>query len=105
MAPPNPFPGFRPFSSGGNTYLYTPTPIPGSQTQLAASPDLIILSTWMGALPKHILKYVSAYQASYPSASILLLTSSLNDFFITPIFVQRHRVASAVEFIQSFKKS
>ncbi|KAF1999365.1 hypothetical protein P154DRAFT_601476 [Amniculicola lignicola CBS 123094] len=49
--------------------LYTPV----SQ----ADNELIILCTWLGALPKHIKKYIAMYHAITPTTPILLIESSI----------------------------
>lgn len=104
MATPNPFPGFTPLGSGGSAYVYSP-PSASATKSLPTTPDLIILSAWMGAAAKHILKYTTSYQRTYPSASILLLTSAVNDFLFYPSYLQRQRLAPAASFIRTFKKS
>ncbi|KAF2095659.1 hypothetical protein NA57DRAFT_79373 [Rhizodiscina lignyota] len=105
MAPSNPFPTFAPLNSARTTYLYNPPKTNGIHPSNSVSPDLVILCAWLGALPKHILKYTSAYQSSYPSTTILLLTSHVNDFVFIPDFVQRQRLTPAAEFVRSFRKS
>lgn len=56
--------------------LYRPSlpPAPGS-------PKLILLATWMGALPAHIAKYAEPYRAQYPTSPIMIVRSEPSDFF------------------------
>jgi Eukaryotic protein of unknown function (DUF829) len=44
-----------------------------------ATPDLVVLCTWMNAAPKHIQKYITAYQMVYPSAKFVVVTSKTGD--------------------------
>jgi hypothetical protein len=62
----SPISGF--VSLGTRISLYTPMkPTKG---------QLIIMCTWLGAAPKHIAKYVAAYQRIAPRARILLIQSN-----------------------------
>lgn len=60
-------------------YLYTPDPETTSSqpppTSSVPPPKLILLSSWMGAGDKHIAKYLTRYQALYPTSPILLIKS------------------------------
>lgn len=42
--------------------------------------ELVILCTWLGALPKHIKKYIHLYRQIAPNASILLIESDVYGF-------------------------
>lgn len=42
-------------------------------------PTVIVLCSWMAAAPKNIAKYTSQYQKLFPSATILLIQSSMVD--------------------------
>ncbi|KAK5662146.1 hypothetical protein OQA88_8051 [Cercophora sp. LCS_1] len=57
-----------------------PLPHPSPST---SSPDLIILASWTGALPRHVAKYTLSYQTLYPSTPILLLTTSITDLALS----------------------
>lgn len=104
----NPFKGFTPLSSNGNIYLYTPSePVKSGSTTTrhtrdSPTPDLIILSTWMGALPKHILKYTAAYQSSYPTSTLVVITNDILDIVFRPNWLQRRRAQAAIDFIHDF---
>lgn len=59
-------------------YLYTPdhsTPSQPSYSSPVPPPELILFASWMGAGDKHIAKYITRYQALYPTAQILLVKS------------------------------
>lgn len=62
----------------------SPLPLPHASPSRSSSPDLIILTSWTGALPRHIAKYTLSYQTLYPSVPILLLTTSISELCITP---------------------
>lgn len=60
-----------------------------------ASPGhLVILCTWMGALDKHIAKYIALHKALIPSASILLLKSHVGSM-ISPYKSQQRALSPA----------
>ncbi|KAJ8096632.1 hypothetical protein POJ06DRAFT_286898, partial [Lipomyces tetrasporus] len=75
------------------TYLWTPAPsaIQNNSSSVTnqtsfpntagTPPDLILIGSWMNASPRHIAKFTEYYQLIYPSSPILLLTSSMSDFF------------------------
>lgn len=58
---------------------------PSTAVDNPAAPKLILLLSWMDARDAHIAKYVSQYQALYPTASILLVKSTLKSVLITRI--------------------
>ncbi|KAK0638129.1 Transmembrane protein 53 [Lasiodiplodia hormozganensis] len=65
----------------------------GSQEQ----PQLIILATWMAAKPEHTAKYVSGYQAIYPTARILVVRSTIKDMLFRTYPKRRSLLQSAIE--------
>lgn len=67
-----PLSDFQPIGKG--IFVYT------SATYTPKEP-LILLFTWMGALPKHIAKYTLSYRRLFPSAKILLIRCELADVF------------------------
>ncbi|RAR00651.1 indole-diterpene biosynthesis protein PaxU [Stemphylium lycopersici] len=83
MEPPSPLPPPSQSASsspladfqriGHNTFLWTP-----SSYHANPSPEtpLILVFSWNGAALKHIAKYTSTYQALFPHARILLVTST-----------------------------
>jgi len=75
-----------------SSYVFTYEP---SETDLAppnsARPKLIVLAGWMDARDLHLAKYISHYQNTYPSASILLIKFFMREAVITS------KAASAVQ--------
>ncbi|KIW63827.1 hypothetical protein PV04_08799 [Phialophora macrospora] len=67
-----------------------------------AQPDLIIFCAWAFAAPKHILKYIIKYQATYPRAQILLLQNNLANMIWTPDRVQMDRLKPTVTAMEAF---
>ncbi|KAK9244831.1 hypothetical protein V1506DRAFT_577755 [Lipomyces tetrasporus] len=94
MANNEPPAGLRSFKRlNHKTYLWTPAPsaIQNNSSSVTnqtsfpntagTPPDLILIGSWMNASPRHIAKFTEYYQLIYPSSPILLLTSSMSDFF------------------------
>ncbi|BGP47487.1 hypothetical protein JCM10450v2_003339 [Rhodotorula kratochvilovae] len=54
----------------------------------AKAPELVLISSWMGAQLKHVEKYVETYRKLYPTSAILLLRSSEADFFRSSTLVR-----------------
>ncbi|OAQ99672.1 hypothetical protein LLEC1_03654 [Akanthomyces lecanii] len=71
-APANPL-GFMQRLSPSVTY-YEPTTstIASGSNNAQAEPELILLSTWMGARENHIAKYVQGYRVAFPTSRILV---------------------------------
>ena len=63
------------------------------------APCLIVICSWMGAAPKHIFKYIDGYRHLCPTASILLIESTLSRMFIGS------DLTAACEIINSFVKN
>lgn len=68
----------------------------------AGNPSLIVLCSWMGALPKHIAKYTAGYQRLFPDAPILLIQSSIGDTFASDAKAMP-RLKIACETVLSYK--
>ena len=49
---------------------------------LPSPPRTIVLSAWPGASPSQLSRYISSYQTLYPSAQILLITTSMASAFL-----------------------
>jgi hypothetical protein len=89
----------------------TPTPAPptfsklGSRISLYTPPahtagELIILCTWLGALRKHIDKYIAAYRSIASNAKILLIQSDVTS--VTSSYAsQRKAIMPATEVVLS----
>ncbi|KAK4237263.1 hypothetical protein C8A03DRAFT_44873 [Achaetomium macrosporum] len=90
-------------------YVYRPattsSPAPAfsspndTTTSSQPAPKLVLLATWMGARDPHIAKYLTRYQALYPTSPILLLRSEPRHF-IRPRGTPRE-LAPAVSFFRS----
>ncbi|KXG54193.1 Protein of unknown function DUF829, TMEM53 [Penicillium griseofulvum] len=78
---------------GPSVYLQDP-PNPNKK----ADPPVIFLAFWMNAPPRALAKYVIEYRRLVPSARIIFVTSSSNDFiWRLGTQTRRARVAPAVE--------
>ncbi|KAJ5178784.1 hypothetical protein N7492_001994 [Penicillium capsulatum] len=63
---------------------------------------LIFLAFWMNAPPRALAKYVVEYRRLVPSARIVFIRSSSNDFFLhSSVKAQRTRVAPALEALRA----
>ena len=115
---PRPLPGLRQLSD--SVYVYEPADDgtrPGPARELvphdegvteaplasleATAPKWIILVTWMGAAPRHILKYVAGYQILFPASRLLLIRSSAPDMFWRSRRVQQRRIDPGLAIINS----
>jgi hypothetical protein len=100
MAPepvPAPLTGFKRLNA--STYIYEPPASPSSTS--SSSPELILLPSWLDAAPRHIAKYTRGYQALYPSARILLLTTALADVTVHTRAAEAARLAPALSLLRS----
>ncbi|KAJ4374709.1 hypothetical protein N0V85_009051, partial [Neurospora sp. IMI 360204] len=68
-----------------HVYLYRPSttlsPTTTATTGNRPPPKLILLCSWMGARDPHIAKYITPYQALFPSTPILLIKSEMKHVF------------------------
>ncbi|KAK3312810.1 hypothetical protein B0H66DRAFT_643968 [Apodospora peruviana] len=53
-----------------------------SSADIGPPPDLIIITSWTGAIPKHIAKYTQSYNQLFPNTPILVITTSIADLAI-----------------------
>lgn len=83
------FPGFE--HIGVRTWLYTP--------DKPAVGELVIICSWLGAMPKYIVKYTSLYQQIAPGARILLIESNIR-ILASPYLYQRAVIQPAVEVVR-----
>ncbi|OMP84217.1 Transmembrane protein 53 [Diplodia seriata] len=91
------------------TYLYDPATCgtgrqrttPGSSSG-TDTPSLILVCSWMDALPRHVAKYTTYYRTLYPASPILLVTSATADFFFNTSSRQRRELAPALAAIRSY---
>ncbi|ORY67807.1 uncharacterized protein BCR38DRAFT_336709 [Pseudomassariella vexata] len=68
--------------------------------RIDGSPDLILLTSWTGALPKHISKYTAAYTEMYPYSPIMVITTSIDDLTLRSTEQKTTAIAPAIGFIQ-----
>jgi pimeloyl-ACP methyl ester carboxylesterase len=82
-----------------NQAVYDHEPIITASTSLpsANAPDLILLITWMDASLRNIAKYTTGYAKLYPSARILLITTSSIDAAFISWIMNRNRIAPVLE--------
>lgn len=93
-------PGFKTLHRG--TYLYTPDASTKTISNKGPKqPDLILLTSWMNASLRNVVKYTNHYQRLYPASSILAITSSSNDFFFNTPSKQQARFAPVVAAIRA----
>jgi hypothetical protein len=64
-------------------------------------PDLIIITSWTGALPKHIEKYTQAYSDLYSNCPILLITTSIQDLTLRSDKRKHDDLEPVVKYIES----
>jgi hypothetical protein len=83
--------------------------IPGSPGLNASAnpedPDLIIISTWMGAQPRYIAKYLSVYQTLYPGIEKILITNEPPDILYRSADTQRKRLAPVLDIITATQQT
>lgn len=93
----NPEAALAPFVKlGPSVFLQDPTDI------TKADRPLIFLAFWMNAPPRALAKYVVEYRRLVPSARIIFIRSSSNDFFLhSSTKAQRARVGPALEALRA----
>lgn len=106
MSPPkarhDAIPGFRPIAP--SIWEHTPS-IPTNPLWWKPSldtPSLIILFSWTGAHGRHVSKYTAAYQTLFPTARILVITTSAKDLCFRSSARKQARLRPAVERILSY---
>jgi hypothetical protein len=98
---PSPLTGFKRLNA--STYIYEPPTSPSPAS--SSAPDLILLPSWLDAAPRHIAKYTRGYQALYPSARILLITTAVADVTIHTQAAEAARLAPALSLLASLPPS
>jgi len=73
-----------------------------TQAQQVSEIKLIIICSWMGASPRHVTKYIQGYQQRFPTATILLIESSLEDVIWKSNSFQQQRLHPALILLRSF---
>lgn len=75
---------------------------PSLTDESGKSPKIILLAFWMNAPPRALVKYVLEYRRLAPSARIIFILSSTEDFTLrASASAQEARVASAVEALRA----
>ncbi|KAK3690273.1 hypothetical protein B0T22DRAFT_376021 [Podospora appendiculata] len=72
---------------------------PFNTTEANPAPDLVIITSWTGAVPKHIAKYTEAYNQLFPDTPILVITTTIADLAIHRTKTKIATLAPAVEFL------
>ncbi|KIW21507.1 hypothetical protein PV08_02087 [Exophiala spinifera] len=85
---------------GPQIFFYEPRGSIPSDADDVTTPDLIILCSWMGALPRYIAKYTKPYQSIFPRSPILLLKQDGADLFWKPRYFQGHAIQPALSVIR-----
>jgi hypothetical protein len=66
-----------------------------------SAPDLIIITSWTGALLKHIAKYTQTYADLYPTSPILLITTTIADLTLRSTKKKTAALHAAVQYIDT----
>jgi hypothetical protein len=82
---------YVPSSNPSTTTITTPT-----STTISQDPSLILLFTWTGALPAHIVKYTTHYQTLYPTSPILLITTTIADLIYRRSTTKQRNLTPAI---------
>ncbi|KAK3319783.1 hypothetical protein B0T19DRAFT_467522 [Cercophora scortea] len=72
---------------------------PFNTTENNPAPDLVIITSWTGAVPKHIAKYTESYNQLFPDTPILVITTTIADLAIHRTKTKLATLAPAIEFI------
>ncbi|KAK3385335.1 hypothetical protein B0H63DRAFT_501335 [Podospora didyma] len=74
----------------------TPPPPPSGSSR---PPELIIITSWTGAIPKHITKYTEAYASLYPGVPILVVTTAIADLALRSMKTKMKALEPAIEYL------
>ncbi|KAK8090790.1 hypothetical protein PG994_000295 [Apiospora phragmitis] len=64
------------------------------------APAMILITSWTGALPKHIAKYTQTYNEIYPYTPIMVVTTSVDDLLLWSTEKKVAALTAAVGYIQ-----
>jgi hypothetical protein len=78
-----------------SVFLYEPT----SLISFDDAPDLIVLVGWMDAKPRNLSKYSAGYMRLYPSAQIIVITTSTLDAAFRTNRANLDRIAPVLELL------
>jgi hypothetical protein len=102
MAETSFMPGFR--TLGPSIYLRDGQPTLSNPPAIG-SPDLILITSWTGALPKHIAKYTSTYNSHYPHTPILVITTAISDLALKSTKHKATTLVPAVTYLRTHHSS
>jgi len=78
----------------------SPLPLPSaSEATTQGAPDLIIITSWTGALPKHIAKYTLSYNQLYPGVPLMVITTTIWDLAIHTTETKIRDIAPAAKYL------
>ncbi|KAE8452021.1 hypothetical protein EG329_002186 [Mollisiaceae sp. DMI_Dod_QoI] len=87
-------PGLEHFSRLNQAvWFHQPTTISSTE------PDLVLLVGWMDATPRHMAKYAAGYEKLYPSARILIITTTQVDAAFRTHAANLNRVKPALDIL------
>ncbi|KAK1995828.1 hypothetical protein LX36DRAFT_148422 [Colletotrichum falcatum] len=64
------------------------------------SPALILITSWTGANPRHVAKYTKRYAEIYPHATVMVVTTVINDLVVRSTREKVAALAPAVDFLR-----
>ncbi|KAK7956219.1 uncharacterized protein PG986_005441 [Apiospora aurea] len=64
------------------------------------TPAMVLITSWTGALPKHITKYTQVYNEMYPYTPIMVVTTTVDDLLIWSTEKKVAALTAAVGYIQ-----
>ena len=79
-----------------SVYLYEPTSTYG---KLSNAPELILIAGWMNASLRNLAKYTSGYEKLYPSARIVIITTSTLNAALSTHAANLKRIAPVLELV------
>ncbi|KAK0612032.1 hypothetical protein B0T14DRAFT_393554, partial [Immersiella caudata] len=80
-----------------------PLPSPSEPTT-HGTPDLILITSWTGALPKHIAKYTLSYNQLYPGVPLMVITTTIWDLALHTLDTKIKSVGPAAEYMLGTKR-
>jgi hypothetical protein len=86
-----------------NSTVSLSTPGKGAVCEPDDGPAIILVLSWMSALPRHAQKYTSVYRSRYPNATIVHITTTLQDMILFTNGARRRELAPALDVIAASK--
>ncbi|RFU25867.1 hypothetical protein B7463_g10471, partial [Scytalidium lignicola] len=103
MAQPKPSTGFSDFIKLNSTVLISPQPNEPSTVTVTTSskppPDVILITSWLNAQPRHIAKYTTCYTKLYPTARIIVVTTDTVNMLFHSKTANLKRLTPVLEFL------